>query len=101
MHRLEQAVPAAGMEVGAGGNAEPSDQSGSQVGQDVAVEIVRHNHLEALWLPHQLQRQGVYVAVLRDDLRIFAGDRLEPLLPDAVRRNRVRLVTHRDARFAV
>src|SRR5436309_2369587 len=101
VHRLEQAVPRSGMEVGAGGDPEAAYQAGAEIGQDVAVQVVRDDDLEALGFTHELERQRVHVPVLRRDVRVFLRQRLEPILPDAVRRNRVRLVAHGDAAPAV
>src|SRR5207248_2716987 len=52
-------------------------------------------------LAHQLEGQGVHVAVLRADPRIPRRDVLEPVLPDFVRGDRVGLVAHGDAGLAV
>src|SRR5690349_17450089 len=98
---LEQGVRLAGMEVGARRDPQPAYQPGAEVGQDIAVEVVRYNDLEALRLTHHLQRQGVYVPMLGGDGLVFLRDALEAILPNPVRGNRVRLVAHRHARLAM
>src|SRR6266576_301658 len=89
------------MEVGAGGDAEPAHEPGTEVGQDIAVEVVRYDDLKALRLTHHLQRQSVDIPVLGRDGRVLLRDGLEAILPNSVRGNRVRLVAHRHARLAV
>src|SRR5213080_3108618 len=101
MHGLKERVPGARVEIGAGGDAEPSDESRAQIGEDVAVEVVRYDHLEALWLTHKLECQRVDIAVLGRDLRVLPRDRLELVLPDPMRGNRVGLVTHGDPSLGV
>src|SRR2546427_11484924 len=89
MHGLKERVPGARVEIGAGGDAEPSHESRAEIGEDVAVEVVRYDHLKALRLTHQLQRQRVDIAVLGRDLRILPCDRLELVLPDRSEERRV------------
>src|SRR6058998_102804 len=102
VHRLEQPrSPPARMKIGAGGEPQPADERGAQVGQDVAVQVVGHDDLEALRLAHQLHRQCVHVAVLGLDPAEPGGDALERLLPDLVSGHGVRLVAHRDPGLGV
>src|SRR2546422_2416459 len=62
VYRLEQAG-ATGGEIGARREAESADEPRAQVGEDVAVEGVRHDHLKTLGLAHQLQRQPGHLTV--------------------------------------
>src|SRR3989454_3462531 len=102
VHRLEQPrSPPARMKIGAGGDPQPADERGAQVGQDVAIQVVGYDDLEALRLAHQLHRQGVHVAVLGLDPAELGGDPFERLLPDPVSGHCIRLVAHRNAGLAV
>src|SRR3989449_9221565 len=98
-YRLEQAG-ATGVKIGARREAESADEPRAQVGEDVAVEVVRHDHLKPLGLAHQLQRQRVHVAVLGLDAGERGGHPLERFLPHLVSGDGVRLVAHRHARLA-
>src|SRR2546430_1406438 len=75
---------ATGVKFGARGEAESADEPRAQVGEDVAVEVVRHDHLKPLGLAHQLQRQRVHVAVLGLDAGERGGPPLERFLPHLV-----------------
>src|SRR5690349_4165095 len=94
MHRLEQSGPTR-VEVGAGGEPETTDQPGTEVRQDIAVKVVGDDHLKPLGLAHHLHGERIDVPVFRYDPGELGGDAREGLLPDAVRRHRVRLVAHR------
>ena len=40
-------------------DAEPADEPGAQVGDDVAVQVRQHDHVELLGLHHELHARGV------------------------------------------
>src|SRR6267142_684565 len=101
MDRLEQRLAAPGVQVCAGGEAEPAHQPRAQVGKDVTIEVIGHDDFEALRFAYQLQRQRIDIPMLGGDLWVLARYRLEPVLPDAMGGNRVRLVAHRHALLAM
>src|ERR1041385_6553538 len=101
VHRLEQPAALARMQIRAGGDSQAAHQARAKIGEDVAVEIVGHDDLEAPRVAHQFQCERVDIAMLRFNAAILGSDRLELLLPDPVRRDRVGLVAHRDALFSV
>src|SRR5438477_8334494 len=81
--------------------AHSADERGAQVGQNMAVQVIGHDDLEALRIAYQLHRQCVHVAVLGVDPSELGGDVPERLLPDLVSWDGVRLVAHRNAGLAV
>src|SRR5690348_4092029 len=76
MHRLEQAGPT-GVQVGARGEPETADQTGTEVRQDIAIEVVGDNDLKPLGLAHHLHGEGIDVPVFRFDPSELDGDALE------------------------
>ena len=92
----------AGAEVRAGHDAEPADQPGAQVGDDVAVEVRQHDHVELLGLHHELHARGVDDALVVGDVRMRAGDLANAVEEQAVAElHDVRLVDRRDLLAAV
>jgi len=63
------------MEVRARREPEPAHEARAEIRQDVTVQVVGHDHLEALGLAHQFHRERVHVAVLGGYLRVFCCDR--------------------------
>jgi hypothetical protein len=72
VHRLEHRRVDA--EVGAGRQAQPAHQPGGQVGDDVAIEIGQHQHVERLRPLHLLRAQVVHDQVADADVRILIRD---------------------------
>src|SRR5690348_13626358 len=93
MYRLEQSGPTR-VQVRARGESETADQTGTEVGQDIAIEVVGDDHLKPLGRAHHLHGERIDVPVFRFDPGELGGDPFEGLLPDPVRRHRVRLVAH-------
>ena len=65
----------------AGRQAQPADQSGADVGEDVAELIAGHHHVVLLRRHHQLHRDGVdhrffefHVGIVARDLAAFLGE---------------------------
>src|SRR5205807_5808127 len=87
------------MNVSAGRHPEPTLQSRSQVGDDVAKHVVRHDHVELAGITHHLHAERIHVHVRRLDLRIFPAYFLEHALPQPARmRHGIRFVAHQHAR---
>ncbi len=86
----------------AGCEAEPADQTGAEVGDDVAVEIFQHQHVELLGPHHELHAAVVDDLVVRLDVGIILRDVVEAFEEQAVGElHYVRLVNGGDLFAAV
>jgi len=91
-----------GAHVGARGHPEASLQGRAEIGDDVAEEVVRDDHVVALGRAHHLQAEGIDVHVTSLDARVLLGHLVEAAAPEAVRvGHRVGLVGHVHALLAV
>ena len=90
-------VRARGVDVGARRDAEAAGNRGTDVGEDVAEEIRRHEHVERLRMRDHPRRERVDVVLAVLDRRIVLADDVGDLVPQHHRmRERVRLGRARD-----
>ena len=73
VHRLEDR--GVGADIGAGREAEPADQAGDLVGEDVAEEVGRDQHVELPGVEHELHRAGIDDAVVAVDAALISPRR--------------------------
>src|SRR3546814_19296741 len=50
-------------------HAEPAHEAGGQVGEDIAVHVLGHHHVEAPGMLDEVERGSVDIAVARPDAR--------------------------------
>ena len=87
------------MDVAGRRHAEPALERGSQVGDDVAEQVVGDDHLKLPGVQHQVHRQRVDVVVRRVDAGIARRRLSKYPLPQGVAvRHRVALVRHANLR---
>ena len=76
---------ASGADVRAGRDAEPADEAGSEVGDDVAVEVRQHEHVELLRPLHESHAERVDEVLARLDVGVFGCDLAEDVEEQPVR----------------
>ena len=82
--------------------AEPADQAGAEVGDDVAVEVRQHEHVVLLGPLHELHREVVDDPVLELDVAVLGRDVPRDVEEEPVGElHDVRLVDRRDLAAAV
>ena len=57
-----------------GHHAEPADQPGAQIGDDVAVEVRQQQHVELLGVHHQVHARRVDDPLVVGDVGVLARD---------------------------
>ena len=84
VHGLEDR--ALGADVGARRDAETADETGREVGDDVAVEVRQHEHVPPLGVQHELHARRVHDVVLELDagVLVLLGDLAGDLQEQAV-----------------
>ena len=96
--RLEQRRAGAGrIQVRRGGPPDPAGDRTTEVGEDVAEEVVGDDHVVALRALDEVDARGVDVVVAGRDVRVLGRDLVERPLPEiAGEREDVRLVHQRE-----
>ena len=79
-------------QVGGRGHAQPADQPGRQVREDVAEHVLGDDHVEPLRLADELEGRRVDVQVIGRDVRIARGDLVEHGAEEGERAEHVGLV---------
>ena len=96
MHRLEHGRALA--DVRARDDAQPADEPGPEVAEDVAVEVLGDDDVDLVGVSHHLHRAGVDDHLRRLDARVLEGDATEDVEEQAVGElHDVRLVDAGDA----
>ncbi len=84
-----------------GGNAQPSHRGRTDIGNDVAEHVLRHNDIVMVGPGDQIGRQSVHHGVLHLDIRIIPGDFSANLAEESVGAQYIGLVTDRHPFFTV
>ena len=82
-HRLEDG--AVEPHVAAGRHPKPSDQPGTQVRQDVSIQVRHHQHVVLGRVLHHVETHSVQVALLELDVGVPLGDHTAAVEEGAVR----------------
>jgi hypothetical protein len=70
-----------GIEIRGRRDADRSDDSGTQIGENVAEKIGTHDNIKPIRVPHKMCGQDIDVELVRDDLREFSRHRMKALIP--------------------